>query len=39
MAEGGANDEELTDWTDAIPAHVEGYAFGAVIRDSEALEP
>jgi hypothetical protein len=38
MAEGGANDDELTDWLD-IPDHVEGYAFAAVTGDSEALEP
>ena len=38
MAEGGANDEELTDWL-VVPDHVEGYAFAAVIGDSEALEP
>ena len=39
MAEGGADDEDLTDWLYVVPAHVEGYAFTAVTGDSEALEP
>jgi hypothetical protein len=39
MAEEGANDDNLTDWLYNVPAHVEGYAFAAVIGDSEALEP
>jgi hypothetical protein len=39
IAEGEANDDELTDWLHVIPDHLEGYAFAAVTRDSEALEP
>jgi hypothetical protein len=39
MAEGGADDDDLTDWLHVVPAHVEGYAFAAVTGDSEALEP
>ncbi len=39
MAEGEANDEDLTDWLYVVPAHVEGYVFAAVTGDSEALEP
>ena len=38
MAEEGVNDEDLTNWL-VISAHVEGYAFSAVTRESEALEP
>ena len=38
MAEGGADDDNLTDWL-VIPDHMEGYAFAATIGDSEALEP
>ena len=38
-AEGGACDEELTDWLDDVPTHVEGYAFTTVTGVSEALEP
>jgi len=38
MAEGGAYDDELTDWF-VVPDHMEGYAFAAVTGDSEALEP
>jgi len=38
MAEGGANDDELTDWL-MVPDHMEGYAFAVVTGNSEALEP
>ena len=34
----GADDDYL-EWFDDIPAHVEGYAFAAATRESEALEP
>ena len=39
MAEGGADDDDLTDWLYVVPDHVEGYALAAVIGDSEAFEP
>ena len=39
MAEGGANDDDLDDWLYIVPDHVGGYAFAAVIGESEALEP
>ena len=38
MAEGGADDDELTNWL-VVPDYVEGYAFAVITGDSEALEP
>ena len=38
-AEGGAYDDNLTNWLDDVPTHVEGYAFATVTGVSEALEP
>jgi len=39
MAEGGVDDDDLTNWLHDVPAHVEEYAFATVTGDSEALEP
>jgi hypothetical protein len=39
LAEGGADDDDPSDWLIDVPAHVEGYVFAAVIAGSEALEP
>ncbi len=38
MAEGEANNDELTDWL-MVPDQMEGYVFAVVTGNSEALEP